>query len=215
MDYFEKIRKALEEGSEKIIKSTDKIVEKVKKVSEDGLEVSKEWIAELSEKTSEVASITRHKFELNNLQKSVDNEYKNLGELCRKLYASRKKVSLEKTFLEQVAKIDQLMEESAKKTAEYDELRKSHSGSYIINKLSDELAKGDATIDQFVIPAQSSAVNKTLKELILPKNALISAVKRKEEIIIPDGGTKLLEGDSVTIIGKRADVEKLIKKFTA
>jgi Trk K+ transport system NAD-binding subunit len=40
-------------------------------------------------------------------------------------------------------------------------------------------------------------------------------VKRKEEIIIPDGGTKLLEGDSVTIIGKRADVEKLIKKFTA
>ena len=97
MDYFEKIRKVLEEGSEKIIKSTDKIVEKVKKVGEEGLEVSKEWFAEISDKTSEVASITRYKFDLNNLQKSVDNEYKNLGELCKKLYASRKKESLEKS----------------------------------------------------------------------------------------------------------------------
>jgi len=215
MDYFEKIRKVLEEGSEKIIKETDKLVEKVKKVGEEGFEVSKEWFAEISDKTSEVASITRYKFELNNLQKSVDNEYKNLGELCKKLYASRKKEIVEQTFIEQVTKIDQLMEDVAKKTAEYEELRKSHSDSYVINKLSDELAKGDATIDQFVISAQSSAVNKTLKELVLPKNALISAVKRKEKIIIPDGGTKLLEGDSVTIIGKRADVDKLIKNFSA
>jgi uncharacterized protein with PhoU and TrkA domain len=214
MDYFEKIRKMLEEGSEKIIKKTDKLVEKVREVGGEGLEVSKEWIAEVSEKTSEVAKITRYKFDLNNLKKNEEIEYKNLGELCKKLSAARKKENLEKPLIDQVTKIDTIKEDIIRKTEEYEELRKSHSDSYVVNKLSDELAEGDATIDQFIISAESSAVNKTLKELVLPKDALISAVKRKDKIIIPDGSTKLLAGDSVTIIGKRNDVEKLIKSFS-
>ena len=68
-------------------------------------------------------------------------------------------------------------------------------------------------IDQIAVKASSSVVNKRLKEVELPKNALISAIKRKEEIIIPDGNTKLMAGDVLTVIGKKKDVAKLTQSF--
>jgi Trk K+ transport system NAD-binding subunit len=54
-----------------------------------------------------------------------------------------------------------------------------------------------------------------LKELLLPKQALVSAIKRGEKMIIPDGNTKIQAGDQITIIGKTDDVEKVYKRFTS
>ena len=47
----------------------------------------------------------------------------------------------------------------------------------------------------------------------MPKEALISAIKRNDEVIIPDGNTKILADDLVTIIGKKNDVNKVKKKI--
>ena len=56
-------------------------------------------------------------------------------------------------------------------------------------------------------------VNKSLKELSLPKEALISAIKRNDEVIIPDGNSRILADDMVTIIGKKGDVKKAKNKL--
>ena len=53
------------------------------------------------------------------------------------------------------------------------------------------------------------------KEILLPKEALVSAIKRAEEVIIPDGNTLLKAGDQVIVIGKKDDVEKVVKRFGA
>lgn len=68
-------------------------------------------------------------------------------------------------------------------------------------------------IDQIVIKESCSLVNKKLKEIQLPKQALVSAIKRKDEIIIPDGNTRLIAEDVLTIIGKKKDVAKLVQSF--
>jgi trk system potassium uptake protein TrkA len=66
-----------------------------------------------------------------------------------------------------------------------------------------------------IISEKSNVVNKLLKEILLPKEALVSAVKREEEVIIPDGNTLLKAGDQVIVIGKKDDVEKVTKRFAA
>ncbi len=70
-------------------------------------------------------------------------------------------------------------------------------------------------IDQVIISEKSNVVNKLLKEILLPKEALVSAIKRGEEVIIPDGNTQLKKGDQVIVIGKKDDVEKVVKRFAA
>ena len=90
-----------------------------------------------------------------------------------------------------MAEIDRSKREYDKKSIAYNSLRKTYSGNYMINKLSDQLAESNATIDQVLVSEKSSAAAKTLKEISLPKNALITAIKRDKEIIIPDGNTRL------------------------
>lgn len=53
------------------------------------------------------------------------------------------------------------------------------------------------------------------RDIVLPKEALVSAIKRGEEVIIPDGNTQLKTDDEVIVIGKKNDVEKIIKRFAA
>ena len=66
-----------------------------------------------------------------------------------------------------------------------------------------------------VISEKSNVVNKLLKEILLPKEALVSAVKRGEEVIIADGNIQLKTGDQVIVICKKDDVEKIVKRFGA
>ncbi|MFH0957178.1 MAG: TrkA C-terminal domain-containing protein, partial [Pseudomonadota bacterium] len=90
-----------------------------------------------------------------------------------------------------------------------------HSDNYVIEKLSEDLSSANAIIDQVIISNQSNVVNKLLKDILLPKEALVSAIKRGEEVIIPDGNTQLKAGDQVIVIGKTNDVEKVVKRFSA
>ena len=214
MDYLEQIKKVLQESSEKLIKTTEIITEKVKKVGEEGAQISKELIDEISEKTSEIAKIATHKLDLTNLEKDIDNKYQHLGKLLVQLNASRNKEKTEALLINYMAEIDRSKREYDKKSIAYNSLRKTYSGNYMINKLSDQLAESNATIDQVLVSEKSSAAAKTLKEISLPKNALITAIKRDKEIIIPDGNTRLMHGDSVTVIGKKEDVQKVLKQFS-
>jgi len=215
MSYLENLRKTLKEGSETVIKTTEKFAEKIREFGEEGVELSRELIAEISDKTSDITRLNKLKLEVSTQRKELDSEYQGLGDLSLKMYKLKDMSKYKEKFLEQVKKIDTVKNLFETKQAELENFQKSHSVSHVVNKLSEELAEGEAIINQVIVSHESDVINKSLKEILLPKEALISAIKREKDVIIPDGNTKLLAGDTVTIIGKQADVERVMKRLSA
>jgi hypothetical protein len=214
MTLFENIKKTLKDGSEKAVKIAEDLTEKIKVAGEEGLEFSKEVLAEISEKTTDVTNMARFKLELNEMEKKIDKEMKNLGEQVFSEYSAKNKGKGEERIQKQIEKIDSLKKDLLDKSTEYENLRKEYSSNFVVQKFSDELAESGAVIDQILVSENSISVNKALKELSLPKEALISAIKRNDVVIIPDGNSKVLVDDLVTIIGKKSDVEKVKKKLS-
>jgi trk system potassium uptake protein TrkA len=213
MSLLENIKKTLRDGGEKVVKIAEDMTEKMKEVGEGGLELSKDVLAEISEKTSDITNIARYKLELNEMQKNIESEMKNLGELVLAISSSKRKDKLEEKIQVQIKNIEDQKKELLNKTTKYEDLRKIYSHNFVIQKFSDELAESDAVIDQVIVSGKSISINKALKELALPKEALISAIKRNDEVIIPDGNTKILADDLVTIVGKKSDVKKVKNKL--
>ena len=215
MEMLDKIKKSLFRGTEKITDMTGKIVEKGKKVGGEGVEATREIYENISNRTSDVAALARLKYELAHLSKQVEAEFVNLGKVVLALRRNDEFSPENKTFREQIEKLEELDSTLRTKQDEYENLRKKHSSNYVVHKLSEDLAAADAIIDQVTISEKSNVVNKLLKDILLPKEALVSAMKRDEEVIIPDGNTQLKTGDRVIVIGKKDDVEKIVKRFAA
>jgi len=215
MKLMKQLKDILTEGKEQIYKTSEVLAGRLKDVGEESLDISRELFAEISERTSEIGNTARMKIEINSLETELRKKYAQLGELAAKIYTAKKRERYQNqldTAITSIGKHKQLID---RKTLEYKNLRKRFSDKYLINRLSYELEQGEAMIDQIAVKESSSVVNKRLKEVELPKNALISAIKRKEEIIIPDGNTKLQAGDVLTVIGKKKDVAKLTQSFSA
>ncbi len=215
MDLLQKIKESLFRGTEKITDVTEKIVEKGKKVGSEGVEATREMYTNISERTSDVAALAKLKYELTQLSKQFEGELLNLGKVVLVLRRNDEFSPENETFLEQIEKLEVSDNTFRTKQNEYEQLKKKHSSNYVVNKLSEDLAAADAIIDQVVISEKSNVVDKLLKEILLPKEALVSAIKRDEEVIIPDGNTQLKTGDQVIVIGKKDDVEKIVKRFAA
>jgi hypothetical protein len=214
MTFLENIKKTLKEGSEKAVKIAEDLSDKIKEVGEEGIGISKELLAEVSEKTKDVTNMARYKFELNEMQKKIDKEMRNLGDQVFAIYTSKSKTKGKDKIQTQIEKIDSLKKDLLNQKRKYENLRKEYSQNFVVQKFSDELAENNAVIDQVLVSGKSRSINKTLKELILPKEALISAIKRNDQVIIPDGNTKILVDDLVTIIGKQNDVSKVKNKLS-
>jgi len=215
MGLLDKIRESLFEGTEKITDVTEKIVEKGKKVGTEGVEATREIFINISERTSDVTALAKLKHELASFPKQLDVEALNLGRVVLALRRSEELALENETFQEQIKKLEELDNTFRTKQQEYEQLKKKHSSDYVVNKLSEDLSAANAIIDQVIISEKSNVVNKLLKEILLPKEALVSAIKREEEVIIPDGNTQLKAGDQVIVIGKKNDVEKVVKRFSA
>jgi len=215
MGLLDKIRESLFQGSEKITDVTEKIVEKGKKVGAEGVEATREIFMNISERTSDVTALAKLKHELSNFPKQLDVEALKLGRVVLTLCRNGEFSPEKETFREQIKKLEELDNTFKMKQNEYEQLKKKHSSDYVVNKLSEDLSAAGAIIDQVIISEKSNVVNKLLKEIQLPKEALVTAIKREDEVIIPDGNTLLKVGDQVIIIGKKDDVEKVVKSFAA
>ena len=215
MGLLDKIKESLFQGTEKITDVTEKIVEKGKTVGSEGVEVTREIFTSISERTSDVTALAKLKHELASLPKQLEVEFLNLGRAVLALHRSGEFSPENETFREQIKKLEELDNTSRTKQNEYEQLKKKHSSNYVVNKLSEDLSAANAIIDQVIISEKSNVVNKLLKEILLPKEALVSAIKRDEEVIIPDGNTQLKTGDQVIVIGKKDDVEKVVKRLAA
>ncbi len=62
---------------------------------------------------------------------------------------------------------------------------------------------------QFPITAQSPYAGKTLAELDLPEAFLVIHVQRNGRVIMPHGDTRLLPGDTVTVLSRDGDLREL------
>ena len=215
MGLLDKIKESLFQGTEKITDVTEKIVEKGKKVGTEGVEATREIFMNISERTSDVTALAKLKHELANFPKQLDVEALNLGRVVLTLRRSGEFSPENETFREQIKKLEELDNTFKTKQNDYEQLKKKHSSDYVVNKLSEDLSSAGAIIDQVIISDQSDVVDKLLKEILLPKEALVSAIKREEEVIIPDGNTLLKAGDQVIVIGKKDDVEEVVKRFAA
>ncbi len=67
----------------------------------------------------------------------------------------------------------------------------------------------NANLEDLIVPYNSSAVNKPLFELGVPKGSLIALICRDEKYFIPDGSTVLNGGDVLLVIANNQDLQKL------
>ena len=215
MSLFDKIRDRWFQGTEKISDVTEKIVEKGKKVGTEGVEATRDIFMNISERTADMKALAKLKHELASFPKQLDVEALNLGTVVLTLHRAGEFSPENESFRQQLIKLEELDNHFRMKQNDYEQLKKKHSSNYVINKLNEDLSAANAIIDQVIISEKSNVVNKLLKEILLPKEALVSAVKREEEVIIPDGNTQLRAGDQVIVIGKKVDVEKVVKRFAA
>jgi len=215
MGLLNKIRESLFQGTEKISDVTEKIVEKGKKVGTEGIEATREIFMNISERTSDVTDLAKLKHELASFPKQLDAEALNLGRVVLTLRRSGEFSPENEVFCKQLKAFEELDSTFRMKQADYENLKKKHSKNYVIEKLSEDLSAANAIIDQVIISEKSNVADKLLKEILLPKEALVSAIKRQEEVIIPDGNTQLKAGDQVIVIGKKDDVGKVVKRFKA
>lgn len=74
---------------------------------------------------------------------------------------------------------------------------------------------GEAEIFEIVVTSKAQILNKPLDDLKLTqKNALIVAITRDDQILIPRGNTVVKEGDRVTVFALARGIEKITKLFT-
>jgi len=76
------------------------------------------------------------------------------------------------------------------------------------------ILEGRAEVIEFLAGASSAAIGIPLKDLTMPENALIIAVARGGEDMVPDGAFAIAEGDSVLVITKKKSIPKIERLFS-
>lgn len=206
MSFWEKLRKDLETTAQK--------AEQLFKV---GAEAVKEQGEKVSAKASYLSKLAQINNQQRNLRDEVKREHMELGKMMVRLNMEKKTRKLKTEAAPATERIEQLeakiaeLEQSKKDLAEeYGEVRIEKSS---VQGLVGDLENNGGTIMQLIVSADSELKDKKLKQIKLPKEVLIGMISRAEEVIIPDGTTTIQEGDKVTLIGKREDVEEAIKEF--
>lgn len=77
------------------------------------------------------------------------------------------------------------------------------------------LIQGQAEIMEIIASNEMKLANAPLKDVNLPDGVLIAAIHRGQQVIIPNGDTRILEDDKVTIFCLLTDIGELEKLFTA
>jgi len=79
--------------------------------------------------------------------------------------------------------------------------------------LVEEIARGRIELQQKLIPSGTAVGGRSLRELSLPQRVRVGLIRRGEETIIPDGGSRLQAGDVVTLFGASRALEGVLPMF--
>tara|TARA_B100000686_G_scaffold354997_1_gene468884 strand:+ start:2621 stop:3979 length:1359 start_codon:yes stop_codon:yes gene_type:complete len=76
-----------------------------------------------------------------------------------------------------------------------------------------KLSENDAEVLEIVINPKSAIVGKKMGKINIPSEAIIGAILRNGEMIVPDQGTQIEAGDSVIVVALPKCIEKIEKLF--
>jgi len=179
--------------------------ERIKTGLEEGLET-------LSEKSVEWSKLVKLKWERRSIQKETLLEMVDLGGKVYELHIQKKHEQLVEQSREKIKNLTTLKKQLEDKDVEIQELTDKIDKSQV-KGLKKDLEMGDGTIEQIVISEGSQLIDKKLMDIRFPKYVLVGTIVRGENILIPDGQTMFKNGDRVTLLGKKSDVEEVIKKL--
>ena len=73
----------------------------------------------------------------------------------------------------------------------------------------ENFTRGELEFLETTVSEQSPYINKSLKQLDLPKGVRIGSIARRGETWIATAGDKLEAADRVTLVGKREEVDEV------
>lgn len=179
--------------------------EKIVNAFEEGIEIT-------SEKGSKYSNLMKLKWEQRSIHKQMQEELLKFGKKTFSLHETKNEEQLVLVTEENTVRLEDLEKKLKKIEKQIEELSFSIDKKQI-RGLKKDLEMGDGVIEQIVIEQGSSLLNKKLMDLKFPKNVLIGTIVRNNKVTIPDGKTVLKEGDKVTILGKKEDVQVILKKL--
>jgi len=182
-----------------------------------------EFIKSGAEKTAETATytskLTQLTWEKRGIQNKMEDQFLKLGELLHKLHMENRLQDLKneaKSVFENLTSLEKnLAEIDSAKELLASEHNIGQNEEKTAQKLAENLEASGGTMQKVTIRETASTIGKKLREIRLPKEALIVNVMRGEVMIIPDGNTVLQDKDEVTLLGKKEDVEKAVNFFSA
>ena len=75
------------------------------------------------------------------------------------------------------------------------------------------LKEGKAEVIELVVHANSKIINTPLRDTNLPKNSIIGAIVRKDDVIIPHGNDTIQAEDKIIIFALSSDIQRIEKIF--
>ncbi len=165
-----------------------------------------------SEKGTKYSQIIRLKWDCRTIHKKIHNQMAELGGKVFELQTNPEEKKIETGTSVYVKKIYVLEKELKQKEAEIEELTSGIEQKYV-RGFKKDLEMGDGTLEQIVVGEKSTLVGKKISEVKLPGAVLIGSVVRNKEVIIPDGETELNKGDRLTVLGKKDEVEKVLRQL--
>jgi len=77
----------------------------------------------------------------------------------------------------------------------------------------ENFARGELEVLEVLINERAPALGKSLRELALPKGVRVASLSREGKTWIPGAGDTIADGDRVTVIGKREDIDDVRDRF--
>ena len=78
-----------------------------------------------------------------------------------------------------------------------------------------KLRRGNFSLVSEKLPPRSQAIGRALQELRFPRNAVVCAVIRRGEIVIPRGGLRFEDGDEVLALVDEGSMQELAALFAS
>ncbi|HLF86158.1 MAG TPA: TrkA C-terminal domain-containing protein [Nitrospiria bacterium] len=167
---------------------------------------------EIAEKTSAKVGSIKRSIQAAELDSKIDKEYEALGlKICNLL--NEGKDPLEGTGVLDIVNRLRSLKQSLLR---FEEEMAYFSDGMLISKvleLKDGLKNGSAALETITISKDSPLVQVKVSDLKLPPGLLIILIKRSGQVLIPNGSTELIGGDSLMMMGFKSRMDETTNLF--
>lgn len=199
MSFWKKIKKGVQQSTEKAVDFVDEGLEKLK--------------------PSEVnaADLGRHQNDVAELRKNADHLLKELGgyilDSCRDGVDENLLIDLEPKIQDLKGVQSDLATSEAELKAIYSTYQKQSVSMAKLKTFKEELEMAGCAIENFIVADNSPYIGLALSEIDLPEDLLLGLIIREGQAIIPAGTTEIKPQDKIMLMGKKEAVVSTLYQF--